>query len=100
AGPPRFRALCAALQSGVPFEGAFSAAYQMTLPELEQQWRTQLGQRFGRWPSILSGLTVLWALAALLLVFGYLQVRRKHRRTLERWALEEAPVAPAEPQAA
>jgi hypothetical protein len=100
AGPHRFRALCAGLQSGVPFEGAFAAAYQMTLPELEQQWRTQLGQRFGRWPSILSGLTVVWALAALLLVFGYLQVRRKHRRTLERWALEEAPAALPQPQAA
>lgn len=100
AGPPRFRALCAGLQSGAPFESAFAAAYQMTLQEFEQQWRAQLVQRFGRWPSILSGLTVLWALAALLLVFGYLQVRRKHRRTLARWALEEAPAAVPEPHAA
>jgi hypothetical protein len=99
-GPPRFRALCAGLQGGAPFDDAFLLAYQMTLPEFEQQWRAQLAQRFGRWPSILSGLTVLWALAALLLVFGYVQVRRKHRRTLQRWALEEAPAAELEPQAA
>jgi hypothetical protein len=100
AGPPRFRALCAGLQSGMPFDSAFASAYQMTLQEFEQQWRAQLAQRFGRWPSILSGLTVLWALAALLLVFGYLQVRRKHRRTLERWAHEEAPAAAPEAQIA
>jgi hypothetical protein len=100
AGPPRFRALCAGLQAGLQFEPAFAAAYQMTLSEFEQQWRALLAQRFGRWPSILSGLTVLWALAALLLVFGYLKVRRKHRRTLERWALEEAPQSQPEAQAA
>jgi hypothetical protein len=58
---------------------------------IEQQWRTQLAQRFGSWPSILSGLTVVWAVAALLLVVGYVRVRKRQRETLKRWAIEEAP---------
>jgi hypothetical protein len=91
-GRARFRELVAALRAGQPFEQAFLASYRMPLPLLEQQWRAQLAQRFGRWPSILSGLTVVWALAALLLVVGYVRVRRRQARTFKRWEIEEAPV--------
>ena len=59
----------------------------MSLGEFEQQWRVLIAQRFGRWPSILSGLTVVWAAAAVLLIAGYLRVRRRHRSTLQRWAI-------------
>jgi hypothetical protein len=91
-GRKRFRALVARLRAGEPFEQAFAAAYRMPLWRVEQQWRNQLAQRFGSWPSILSGLTVVWACAALLLVFGYMRVRKRQRETLKRWAIEEAPV--------
>jgi hypothetical protein len=99
AAASRFRALCRALQNGDTFDAAFAAAYRLPLSDFERQWRLQLTQRLGHWPSILSGLTVVWALAALLLVFGYVQVRRRHRNTLRRWAIEEAPMSAAEPQA-
>jgi hypothetical protein len=91
-GRRRFRALVARLRGGEPFEQAFVAAYRMPLWRSEQQWRRELVQRFGSWPSILSGLTAVWALAALLLVVGYVRVRKRQRETLKRWAIEEAPV--------
>lgn len=92
AGPDRFRALVAALRAGQPFEQALHGAYRVTLEQLERQWRAQLARRFGNLPAILSGLTVIWVVGALLLVYGYVQVRRRHRSTLKRWAIEEAPL--------
>jgi hypothetical protein len=95
-GQVHFQALLAGLREGQAFEQAFAAAYGMPLRALELNWRAELEHRFGRWPSILAGLTGLWALGALLLVVGYVRVRRKHHQTLERWAIEEAPMLHSE----
>jgi hypothetical protein len=91
-GPNRFRGLVTQLRAGRPLEEAVLAAYGMPLERIEQRWRTQLAQRFGRWPTVLGGLTFVWALAAILLVVGYVRVRRRQNKTLERWAIEEAPL--------
>ncbi|HMI91750.1 MAG TPA: hypothetical protein VK509_10330 [Polyangiales bacterium] len=91
-GPNRFRGLVSQLRAGTPLEEAVLAAYGMPLERIEQRWRTQLAQRFGRWPTVLGGLTFVWALAAILLVIGYVRVRRRQQKTLERWAIEEAPL--------
>lgn len=95
----QLRALSGRLAAGEAFQPAFAAAYGTSLADFEYSWRVHVAQRFGRWPSILSGLTVVWALAALLLVVGYLRVRGRQRRTLQRWALEEAPLEQPEPSA-
>jgi hypothetical protein len=91
-GRQRFRRIVSGVRAGKTFEQAFAAAYGMPLWRFEQQWRAQIAQRFGSWPSILSGLTAVWAVAALLLVFGYVRVRKRQRETLKRWAIDEAPV--------
>lgn len=90
-GRKSLRVLIAALREGKPFEQAITVAYRMPLWRIELQWRAALTQRFGRWPSILTGLTVVWGIGALLLVIGYVRVRRQHHQTLKRWAIEEAP---------
>lgn len=92
----RFRKLIAQLRAGTAFEQAFASAYELPLRALERHWRALLGQRFGRWPSILSGLTAVWALGALLLVVGYVRVRRRQHDTLKRWEIEEAPMLAAD----
>jgi hypothetical protein len=92
----RFVALIGAVRGGQPFEQAFTGAYGMSLEQLERRWRGELATRFGRLPSILSGLTALWGVAALLLIAGYIRVRRKHLRTLKRWAIDEAPLLTTE----
>ncbi len=92
----RFRKLIEGLRDQAPFAEAFAAAYDETLSDFERDWRVELSQRFGRWPSLLMGLTAVWVLGALLLVLGYVRVRAHHRRTLARWAIEEAPLAEGE----
>jgi hypothetical protein len=42
----------------------------------------------------------VWAFGAVLLVVGYVRARRRHHRTLRRWAIEEAPAAIELPPAA
>jgi hypothetical protein len=97
----RFRVLIGQLRSGTDFEQAFSKAYGFSLNDLERAWRERISRRFGRWPSLLVGLSALWAFGAVLLFVGYVRVRRRHRRTLDRWAVEEealvAAPAPAPP---
>jgi hypothetical protein len=88
----RFGRLIAKLREGTPFAQAFHGAYGVTLERFEQRWIGELRHRFGRWPSLLMGLTGVWALAAGLLVVGYVRTRRRHRATLRRWAIEEAPL--------
>jgi hypothetical protein len=85
----RFRVLLEHIRHDAVFEQAVIAAYGVDLQTLEQQWRTAIASRFGRWPTLLSGLTAVWALSALLLVVAYLRVRRRHQRVLARWATEE-----------
>ena len=58
---------------------------------LHPAW-TQVSLRRHSWPLLLSGLTVVWVFGAVLLVIGYFRTRRKQRITLERWAIEEAPL--------
>lgn len=86
----RFRELIGLLREGVAFETAVHRAYHVTLGYLEREWRNQIQRRYGRWPSVLVGLTGVWALAALLLVAGYIRTRHRHRRTLRQWAHQEA----------
>lgn len=100
----RFRVLIAQLRAGTGFEQAFARAYGFSVSDLERAWRERVARRFGRWPSMLVGLSALWALGAVLLFIGYIRVRRRQRRTLDRWAIEEealvaapAPAAPPPP---
>ena len=57
----RFRALLDRIRQGATFEQAVRGAYGMDLATLEQNWRSAIASRFGRWPTLLSGLTVVWA---------------------------------------
>lgn len=86
----RFRDLIAAMRRGETFEQAVQTAYHVSLGYIEREWRSQVTRRFGRWPSILAGLTGVWALGALLLLLGYVRTRRRHHRTLAQWEAEEA----------
>jgi hypothetical protein len=91
----RFRSLLRELANGQPFPDAVLAAYHVSLDYMEREWRSTLTQRFGRWPMLFMGLTSLWVLGAVLLVVGYARARARHRATLQRWAIEEAPVTNA-----
>ena len=89
----RFRSLLRELSQGRAFADAIQNAYHVPLGYMEREWRATLTQRFGRWPVLFMGLTSIWVLGAVLLVVGYARARARHRSTLTRWAIEEAPVA-------
>lgn len=86
----RFKQLLGSIRQGQSFEQAVHTAYGVSMGYIEREWRNSLLRRFGRWPSVLSGLTFLWALTAVLLLVGYIRARRRHHRTLARWSIEEA----------
>lgn len=86
----RFRKLIGSLRQGQAFEAAVHNTYGVPLHYIEREWRNTLVRRFGRWPSLLSGLTLLWAITALFLLVGYIRARRRHHRTLAAWSAEEA----------
>lgn len=86
----RFRRLIGLLREGRGFDTAIQGAYKVSLGYLEREWRGQIQRRYGRWPSVLIGLTGIWGLAALALIFGYFRARRHHHATLQQWALQEA----------
>lgn len=89
-GDLRFSRLLDAIADGTSFPEAILRAYHAPLPTLEREWREQLHLRFGRWPLLLSGLAGLWLILAVLLVVAYVRTRRRHHRTLARWAEEES----------
>jgi hypothetical protein len=91
----RFRALLRELGQAKPFPDAVQSAYHVPVGYMEREWRSTLTQRFGRWPVLFMGLTSIWVLGAVLLVVGYARARARHRSTMQRWAIEEAPIVSA-----
>lgn len=89
-GVLRLSRVIASVADGISFDDAVLEHYRAPLITLEREWREHLAQRFGQWPLVLSGLTGLWFLLAVLLVVAYVRTRRKHHDTLERWGKEEA----------
>lgn len=86
----RFAAVLGSVRAGRPFESAIQDGYGVSLQYIEREWRSSLLRNLGRWPSLLTGLTALWALIAAMLLVGYFRARRKHHRTLAAWQLREA----------
>jgi hypothetical protein len=93
----RFSHLLKDLREGMTFSEAIANAYHLPLGYLEREWLKSLQQRFGRWPLLLTGMSTLWVLACVLLFVAYLQMKRKQKATLKRWAIEEAKVAQTPP---
>jgi hypothetical protein len=85
----RFRRLIDLLRQKHSFVGAVATAYGTNLGTLEQEWRAEVAKRYTFWPVLFSG-SAIWVGALGLFVWGYRRRRRQHRKTLQRWAREEA----------
>lgn len=88
-GELRMARALAAVRDGSQFEDAMLSFYRAPLATLEREWREELGARYSSWPLLLSGLTVLWFGASLLLVLAYIRTRRRHHLTLQQWEEDE-----------
>jgi hypothetical protein len=87
--PWPFRYFLAGIASGHSLNEAAIAAYGAPLSALFDEWYESLRDRYFFAPAGLVGLGV-WALAAVLLVIGYVRRRRQNRERLRRWEEEEA----------
>jgi hypothetical protein len=85
----RFAMFVERLDRGEPFDASLSDAYATDIRRLEFQWRQELSRRYS-WVPVFLGGGMLWVGAFVVLGFGYLRRRRDAKRTLARWAREEA----------
>ncbi len=85
----RFAALMQRTRDGQAFDGALGDAYGSDTRKLEYQWREELSHRFSIWPAITGG-SLLWVIAAGVLMAAWVKRRRTAKQTLKRWEAEEA----------
>lgn len=84
----RFAELVSRIGRDQPFESAVSLTWSAGIGQLEHEWRTGLGERFGTLP-LLLGTGTVWVLIGVLVVIAWARRRRENRRTLGRWQSEE-----------
>ena len=68
---------------------AFRSAFGVTLLRFEKRWREWALVRYG-WIKLLTSVTLVWLVAAVLFIFVYINRRIKFHRGLEQMRLQEA----------
>ncbi len=94
-GSHKFQELIRLLSQGQSFEDALQNSLLISSQTLEVQWKRYLKFRFN-WIPVLTSTGVLWAFISLSLVGVYFVRKRRTKRILEKWALEEAWETPQE----
>lgn len=84
-----FRYFLRALAEGKTLDEAAKHAYGAGIDELYQEWRTDLVRRYLLVPAGVFA-TLLWVLAALLLVLAWRRRRRQGHQKLDQWERDEA----------
>jgi len=85
----RFQSAVGRVRDGQAFERAFADAYGTDLRTLEYQWRQDLHRRYALFPWIAGG-GLVWGALVGVLVWIYVKRRRRAKRILASWALQEA----------
>jgi hypothetical protein len=70
------------------FKLALWKAYFLRWDEINELWLDYLKVRFS-WTPILFSTGFLWFLASLVFIWGYVHKKRKARRKMRQWELEE-----------
>lgn len=84
-----FRGFLRALSQGKTVDAAAREAYGASIDELYQEWRTDLVRRYLLMPAGVFA-TLLWVLAAVLLVLAWRRRKRQGRTRLAQWEADEA----------
>ncbi len=85
----RFQMFVDRVERGEPFDSSLSDAYATSTRRLEFQWREELTHRYS-WVPVFLGGGLLWVGVSVVLMVGWARRKRNARRTLARWAREEA----------
>lgn len=87
-GPGAIKRLLKAAHSTKDLEAAFRYVTGKGVYELEKEWIEKVARHY-KWIPILSGGLTLWAVASVLVVFGFMRKRRVKRLKYQMWELEE-----------
>ncbi len=90
-GDARFALLLSHLRESMTLDAAVRQTYGRSFAQIEYEWRSDLDTRFLTAP-LWAGTGFLWLVGLLLLVLAFAKRRRQSRKTLARWAREEANV--------
>jgi hypothetical protein len=89
-GQPKLGELIGHVGAGATFEVAFARAFHSSINVEEGLWRDELPARYS-WTPVLTGGSMIWAVAALIAVMGY--VRRRRQRAVRQRELEQEELA-------
>ena len=84
-----FRQFLLRVSEGVPVDDAAFDAYGRTLPQLEEEWRSDLQGRY-LWLPVGVAASAIWVIASFLLVLAWLRRSAQKRRRLAEMARQEA----------
>lgn len=84
----RFHALIKKLRSGASFDQALQASYDLSLSDLEFDWRREVSARYSFWPVLLGG-GGLWVIIFGLSIWGWRRRKKRAERILNVWRQEE-----------
>lgn len=87
-GPTQLRTLLSRVRGGDTFEQAVSITFTASLGQLEDEWHTALGERYGAGP-LLLGSGLAWGFVAILIVLAFRKRRANTKTVLARWTAEE-----------
>jgi hypothetical protein len=88
-GPERLGQLIDHVRDGAHFEIAFARAFGVSLGVEQSVWEEDLPNRYS-WTPVLTGGSMVWAVASLLLVIGWLRRRRVLAARKAQMAAQEA----------
>ena len=71
-----------------PFESVFEQIAGAEIGDIEQEWFDVAEDKY-RWHFLLDFETYLWMFILLLVIFGFVAIRLRNRRTMNRWEEEE-----------
>ena len=88
-GEGAVRSLVNSMAKGEPFRASIRIATGNSASEIDAQWRERL-ENSTLWLEAIANDGVILALGGVLLIAGWLGVRRRNRKKLAQWAEEEA----------
>ncbi|HYX91555.1 MAG TPA: peptidase MA family metallohydrolase, partial [Myxococcaceae bacterium] len=88
-GPQKLGELVDHVRAGAPFEVAFARAFQTSVGVEQEAWKQELPRRYS-WTPIVTGGSVFWGLAALLVVAAWVRRRRVRSLRYAQMAAQEA----------
>lgn len=89
-GPEIIPGLVAELRQGQTLNEALWTRAQFGLKNLERQWHDHLDANYAWLSALGGGMTLLWGVAAILLVLGYVRKKDQRKERHARWEVEEA----------